>query len=160
MSGLFWTMQIAMNHENVCLGKYCHWNVSIFTQHPQLSLQQYSFYILGQAATAVWSCGSVTVFILERNTETYFDTWVISDNFKLGAATARTVKVLTRWMLTLLNCWQTMLTLTMLNLYLHLPCMLYCGRGGRNTFTGKVCILNLLGLISWHWHLIYNVWLK
>ena len=114
----------------------------------------------GHCCSAVWSCGSVTVFILERNTETYFDTWVISDNFKLGAATASTVKVLTPGMLTLLNCWQTMLTLTMLNLYLHLPCMLYFGRGGGNTFTGKVCILNLLGLISWHWHLIYNVWLK
>ena len=119
-----------------------------------------SFFPIVHCCSAVWSCGSVTVFILERNTETYFDTWVISDNFKLGAATARTVKVLTPWMLTLLNCWQTMLTLTMLNLYLHLPCMLYFGRGGGNTFTGKVCILNLLGLISWHWHLIYNVWLK
>ena len=92
---------LAMNHENVCLGNHCHQNNSICTQHSQLSLQQYSFYILGQAATAAGCC--VTVFILERNTETYFDTRVISDNFKLGAATARTVKVLTRWMLTLVN---------------------------------------------------------
>ena len=55
-------MQIAMNRENVCLGKHCHWNVSIFTQHPQLSLQQYSFYILGQAATAALLCGAAAVW--------------------------------------------------------------------------------------------------
>ena len=120
--GLFCQMEHANSNEPwiVYLGTHCHWNVLICTQHPQLSLQQYSFYILGQAATAAGCC--VTVFILGRNTETYFDTRVISDNFKLGAATARTVKVLTLWMLTLVNCWQNMLTLTMLmlNLYLHL----------------------------------------
>ena len=120
--GLFCQMEHANSNEPwiVCLGTHCHWNVLICTQHSQLYLQQYSFYILGQAATAAGCC--VTVFILGRNTETYFDTRVISDNFKLGAATARTVKVLTRWMLTLVNCWQNMLTLTMLmlNLYLHL----------------------------------------
>ena len=102
--GLFCQMEHANSNEPwiVYLGTHCHWNVLICTQHPQLSLQQYSFYILGQAATAAGCC--VTVFILGRNTETYFDTRVISDNFKLGAATARTVKVLTRWMLTLSNC--------------------------------------------------------